>query len=90
MGNFYWLPLLKKLPLPMVEGFQKVKEILAKKELTHCPPIAHSDLEAAAAAPAAPAQVLAPVAATAEKSLFCPPRPKSEWGAVTDLEPRDL
>ena len=25
-GNFYWLPLLKKLPLSMVEGFQEVKK----------------------------------------------------------------
>ena len=33
---------------------------------------------------------LAPAAAMGEKSLFCPPRPKSERGAVTDLEPRDL
>ena len=45
MGNFYWLPLLKKLPPSMVEGFQEVKEILAEKGLTRCPPIAHSDLE---------------------------------------------
>ena len=45
MGNFYWLPLLKKLPVSMVEGFQEVKEILAEKGLTCCPPIAHSDLE---------------------------------------------
>ena len=44
-GNFYWLPLLKKLPPSMVEGFQEVKEILAEKGLTRCPPIAHSDLE---------------------------------------------
>ena len=44
-GNFYWLPLLKKLPMSMVEGFQEVKEILAEKGLTHCPPIACSDLE---------------------------------------------
>ena len=44
-GNFYWLPLLKKLPPSMVEGFQEVKEILAEKGLTHCPPIACSDLE---------------------------------------------
>ena len=44
-GNFYWLPLLKKLPSSMVEGFQEVKEILAEKELTRCPPIACSDLE---------------------------------------------
>ena len=29
----------------MVEGFQEVKEILAEKGLTRCPPIAHSDLE---------------------------------------------
>ena len=45
MGNFYWLPLLKKLPSSMVEGFQEVKEILAEKGLTRCPPIARSDLE---------------------------------------------
>ena len=45
MGNFYWLPLLKKLPPSMVEGFQEVKEILAEKGLTCCPPIACSDLE---------------------------------------------
>ena len=44
-GNFYWLPLLKKLPASMVEGFQEVKEILAEKGLTRCPPIARSDLE---------------------------------------------
>ena len=44
-GNFYWLPLLKKLPPSMVEGLQEVKEILAEKGLTRCPPIAHSDLE---------------------------------------------
>ena len=29
----------------MVEGFQEVKEILAEKGLTRCPPIARSDLE---------------------------------------------
>ena len=29
----------------MVEGFQEVKENLAEKGLTRCPPIAHSDLE---------------------------------------------
>ena len=44
-GNSYWLPLLKKLPASMVEGFQEVKEILAEKGLTHCPPIVRSDLE---------------------------------------------
>ena len=44
-GNFYWLPLLKKLPASMAEGFQEVKEFLAEKGLTHCPPIARSDLE---------------------------------------------
>ena len=44
-GNFYWLPLLKKLPSSMVGGFQEVKEILAEKGLTHCPPIACSDLK---------------------------------------------
>ena len=33
-GNLYWLPLLKKLPLSMVEGFQEVKNILAGKGLT--------------------------------------------------------
>ena len=48
-------------------------------------------LPTAAAAAPAPAQVLAPAAATGEKSLFCPLRAKSEWGAVvTDLDPRDL
>ena len=46
---------------------------------------------AGAAAAAAPTQVLASAAATEEKSLFCPPRVKSERGAVvTDLDPRDL
>ena len=45
MGNFYWLPLLKRLPPSMVEGFQEVKNILAEKGLTRCPPITHSDLE---------------------------------------------
>ena len=44
-NNFYWLPLLKKLPPSMVEGFQEVKNILAEKGLTHCPPITRSDLE---------------------------------------------
>ena len=44
-GNFYWLPLLKKLPASMVEGFQEVKEILTERGLTRCPPIARSDLE---------------------------------------------
>ena len=44
-GNFYWLPLLKKLPSSMVEGFQEVREILAEKGLTRCPPIARSHLE---------------------------------------------
>ena len=29
----------------MVEGFQEVREILAEKGLTRCPPIAHSHLE---------------------------------------------
>ena len=28
-GNFYWLPLLKKLPPSMAEGFVEVKDILA-------------------------------------------------------------
>ena len=45
MGNFYWLPLLKKLPPSMVAGFQEVKEILTEKGLTRCSPIARSDLE---------------------------------------------
>ena len=44
-GNFYWLPLLKKLPPSMAEGFEEVKNIFAKKGLTHCPPITRSDLE---------------------------------------------
>ena len=44
-GNFYWLPLLKKLPPSIVEGFQEVKKILAEKGLTRCPPMARSDLE---------------------------------------------
>ena len=85
-GNFYWLPLLKKLPSSMVEGFQEVKEILAEKGLTRYPPIARSDLEdgTAAAAAASPAEVLAPAVAMGEKL-------KSERGAVvTDLDPRDL
>ena len=43
--NFYWLPLLKKLLLSMVEGFEEVKNIFAEKGLTHCPPITCSDLE---------------------------------------------
>ena len=45
MGNFSWLPLLKKLPPSMVEGFVEVKNILAESLLTHCPPITPSDLE---------------------------------------------
>ena len=44
-GNFYWLPLLKKLPPSMVEGFEEVKNIFAEKGLTRCPPISRSDLE---------------------------------------------
>ena len=44
-GNFYWLPLLNKLPPSMVEGFKEVKNILAEKGLTRCPPITRSDLE---------------------------------------------
>ena len=44
-GNFYWLPLLKKLPPSMVEGFQEVKSILAEKGLSRCPPITRLDLE---------------------------------------------
>ena len=44
-GNFYWLPLLKKLPPSMVEGFEEVKNIFAEKGLTRCPPITRSDLE---------------------------------------------
>ena len=43
--NFYWLPLLKKLPPSMVEGFEEVKNIFVEKGLTHCPPITRSDLE---------------------------------------------
>ena len=51
----------------------------------------HLPTTAAAAAAAAPEQVLAPAAATGEKSLFCPPRVKSERGAVMmGLDPRDL
>ena len=82
----------------MVEGFQEVKEILAEKGLTRCPPIAlqiwkmeHLRTAAAAAAAAAPTQALASAAAMGEKSLFCPPRAKSERGVVvTDLDLRDL
>ena len=44
-GNFYWLPLLNKLPSSMVKGFEEVKNILAEKGLTWCPPITRSDLE---------------------------------------------
>ena len=44
-GNFYWLPLLKKLPPSMAEGFVEVKDILAERGLTHCPPITPSDME---------------------------------------------
>ena len=44
-GNFYWLPLLKKLPPSMAEGFEEVKNIFAEKGLTRCPPITRSDLE---------------------------------------------
>ena len=44
-GNFYWLPLLKKLPPSMAEGFEEVNNIFAEKGLTRCPPISRSDLE---------------------------------------------
>ena len=44
-GNFYWLPLLKKLPPSMAEGFEEVKNIFAEKGLTRCPPITRSNLE---------------------------------------------
>ena len=45
IGNFYWLPLLKKLPPSMVEGFEEVKNIFAEKGLTRCPPITWFYLE---------------------------------------------
>ena len=93
MGNFYWLPLLKKLPPSMVEGFQEVKNILAEKGLTHCPPITRSDLEIEHLAAAA-AQAPATGAAMGETQSFCPlkspMRAKSKREAVTDLDPNDL
>ena len=72
-GNFYWLPLLKKLPPSMVDGFEEVKNILAEKGLTRCPPITHSDLEDGT--PSSSSSSTAPAAGVAmgEKSS-CPPK----------------
>ena len=92
-GNFYWLPLLKKLPVSMVEGFQEVKEILAEKGLTRCPPIAHSDLEDGTSASSSSTRTSASISSGngGEVVVLPPPRAKSERGAVvTDLDPRDL
>ena len=93
-GNFYWLPLLKKLPLSMVEGFQEVKEILAEKGLTRCPPIAHSDLEDKTSTNSSSSSSTSTSASTSSSNggevVVLPPRVKSEWGAVMDLEPRHL
>ena len=98
MGNFYWLPLLKKLPPSMVEGFQEVKEILAEKGLTHCSPIALLDLEDGTSANSSSSSSSSTSTSTSASTsssnggevIVLPPRAKSERGAVTDLEPRDL
>ena len=91
MGNFYWLPLLKKLPPSMVEGFQKVKNILAEKGLTRCPPIAPSDLEDGTSASSSSSSTSASTSSgNGEEVIVMPPRVKSERGPVTDLQPRDL
>ena len=73
-GNFYWLPLLKKLPPSMVEGFQEVKNILAEKGLTRCPPITRSDLEDGTPDDSSSAQAPTPEvgAATGETAVLCP------------------
>ena len=93
-GNFYWLPLLKKLPASMVEGFQEVKEILAEKGLTRCPPIAHSDLEDGTSASSSSSSTHTSTSISSGNGgevVVLPPRAKLEWGAVvTDLDPRDL
>ena len=94
-SNFYWLPLLKKLPASMVEGFQEVKEILAEKELTRCPPIARSHLEDGTSASSSSSSSTCTSASISSGNggevVVLPPRAKSEWGAVvTDLDPRDL
>ena len=77
----------------MVEGFQEVKNILAEKGLTRCPPITHSDLEDGTSTRSSSSSSTGASTSSGngeKKSLFCPPRTKSEWGAVMDLEPRDL
>ena len=95
-GNFYWLPLLKKLPSSMVDGFQEVKEILAEKGLTRCPPIARSDLEDGTSANSSSSSSSTRTSASTSSGhggevIVLPPRAKSEWGAVVmDLDPRDL
>ena len=76
-GNFYWLPLLKKLPPSMVEGFEEVKNICAEKGLTRCPPTTWSVWkmeDPAAAATQAPAPV--PVAGVATDAKPSCPLPK--------------
>ena len=92
MGNFYWLPLLKKLPASMVEGFQEVEEILAEKGLTHCPPIAHSDLEDGTSPSSSSTRTSASISSgNGGEVVVLPQRAKSERGAVVmDLDPRDL
>ena len=97
MGNFYWLPLLKKLPSSMVDGFQEVKEILAEKGLTHCPPIARSDLEDGTSANNGSSSSSSTRTSASTSSghggevVVLPPRAKSERGAVMmGLDPRDL
>ena len=87
-GNFYWLPLLKKLPLSMVEGFQEVKEILAEKGLTRCPPIARSDLEDGTSANSSSSSSTHTSASTSSGNggevVVLPPESKIEMGSSGD------
>ena len=81
-GNFYWLPLLKKLPPSMVEGFEEVKNIFAEKVLMHCPPITHSDFEDGASGSSSSSST-APAPVVGVASFL-----KGE--VVTDLDLKDL
>ena len=87
-GNFYWLPLLKKLPPSMAEGFVEVKDILAERGLTHCPPITPSDMEDGTSGSSTSASASTSSGSGNGGEVIEPPKMKQ--GMMTDLNLRDL
>ena len=95
-GKFLLVATVEKLPASMVEGFQEVKEILAEKGLTRCPPIARSDLEDGTSASSSSRSSSTCTSASTSSGnrgevVVLPPESEIGMGAVvTDLDPRDL